>query len=265
VRSARRPSRGRSAGPQLPGAVDLGHSTRSVALQTLPEGLVVEVTELDLLGLIHRPPPTLLLRRAGGEEAFEEGLDIGRMSPVGLSELGPERVVVADVLTGMGLARVQKHPPGLGMALGHSIEQRTLRRAERSRERAELHDQPPGPPQLRQPHRRLVVEPGDLDAHTALPHRHHMAERLKRDLITTTRDVLIEMRVVVAGAVHASPCRSGGPRGEQRRQHGTEYQVHGELERLVGGLQEGGELRDEPGKHLEVDGIDEATVDQPGP
>jgi hypothetical protein len=77
----------------------------------------------------------------------------------GAGKLAPEAVVAGHVLPRMGLPGVHENPRGLGMPDRRGIEQRTLRRAVRSSERAELHHQRPGLPQLRQPDLRAVTEP----------------------------------------------------------------------------------------------------------
>lgn len=59
----------------------------------------------------------------------------------GGGDLVLEGRMVAEVLAGVRLTRVEEDPPGLGVAISRTVQQRTLRRAVRSGERAELDDE----------------------------------------------------------------------------------------------------------------------------
>jgi hypothetical protein len=66
----------------------------------------------------------------------------------GVGQLALEIFVVRYVLAGVRLPGVDEDPRGLGVAGRRGIKQRTLCRAVRSSERAELHHQRPGPPKV---------------------------------------------------------------------------------------------------------------------
>jgi hypothetical protein len=61
--------------------------------------------------------------------------------PLRGGDLVLEGLVVAEVLARVRLTRVEEDPRGLGVAISRTVQQRTLRRAVRSGERAELDDE----------------------------------------------------------------------------------------------------------------------------
>lgn len=85
---------------------------------------------------------------SSGEVVDQDGpadADLVAQEP-GVGEFGLEALVVADVFAGMRFSGVDENPLGLGMSFGRDVKQRTLCRAVRSSERAELHDQRLRPP-----------------------------------------------------------------------------------------------------------------------
>ena len=115
-------------------------------------------------------------------------------------ELVLEAPVRAEVLAGMRLARVDEVPAVAGVPVRELVEQRTLCRAVRSGEGAELEHDAVRAPQLRQADA-LAVEQQQLPVRGTLAGVQHVREGAELVLVLTALDVDVEA-VVVVGHAH---------------------------------------------------------------